>query len=189
MFQLLRKVFLFVAAVFVFSGCGLKSPEKHTVIGQPRQESETKTEEGWPKLEHIPVTLSRHIDGDTTYFLLNDEPVKVRYLLIDTPETVKKNTPVQPFGLEASKRTEELLSAAQSLTIMFDVGKEKDRYGRYLAYVFIDGELIQNTLIREGLAKIAYVEAPNTYFLDELMLSEEQAKKDGIGIWFEQLKE
>ena len=56
---------------------------------------------------------------------------KVRFLLIDTPETVKPNTKVQPFGLEASKRTKELLSTAAEITFEYDQGDKKDRYGAY----------------------------------------------------------
>lgn len=187
----IKKVFAIVALVYIFSGCGTKKQEDPILKERQielRQEVKNDTEQGWPKLEKISVELNRHIDGDTTDFILDNQRIRVRYLLIDTPETVKKDTQVQPFGIEASNRTKELLETAESLSIMFDEGQNEDKYGRYLAYVFVDDELLQDILIREGLAKISYVEAPNTYFLDKLILSEEQAKKENLGVWIEQSK-
>lgn len=135
------------------------------------------------KSVHIPVQLSSHVDGDTSKFLLNDQEITVRYLLIDTPETVKPNTPVQPFGSEASDRTKELLETASVIEIMLDKGNEKDKYDRVLGYVFIDGELLQDILVREGLARVAYVHEPSTTYLQQLEQSQEQAKQQEIGIW------
>lgn len=66
-------------------------------------------QEEFPRSQKLIVQLNKHIDGDTSKFLINDQIIKVRYLLIDTPETVKPNTPVQPFGQEASDRTKQLL--------------------------------------------------------------------------------
>lgn len=136
-----------------------------------------------PKNERLTVSLKKHTDGDTTQFLLGDYKVKVRYLLIDTPETVKPNTKPQPFGHEASTRTKELLENADKIEIMLDSGDRTDHYKRVLAYVFVDGELVQNILISEGLARLAYVKEPNTSYLKQLTAAEEQAKRSKIGIW------
>lgn len=108
---------------------------------------------------------------------------KVRFLLIDTPETVKPNTKVQPFGLEASNRTKELLSTATEITFEYDKGDKTDRYGRALGYIFVDGTLLQKTLVSEGLARVAYVKEPNTKYLEELEKAQEQAKSQLIEIW------
>lgn len=133
----------------------------------------------------IPVQLSSHVDGDTSKFFLDGQKITVRYLLIDTPETVKWNTPVQPFGSEASNRTKELLETASAIEIMLDKGEERDstESRRLLAYVFVDGELIQDILVREGLARVAYVHEPSTTYLQQLEQSQEQAKQQGRGIW------
>lgn len=56
------------------------------------------------------VTLVKNVDGDTSDFLVNGKTKRVRYLLIDTPESVKPNTPIQPYGKEASDRTKEILT-------------------------------------------------------------------------------
>ena len=131
----------------------------------------------------VPVQLSKHVDGDTSKFLLDNQEITARYLLIDTPETVKPNTPIQPFGSEASNRTKELLENASVIEIMFDNGNEKDTYDRFLVYVFVDGELIQDILVREGLARVAYVHEPSTTYLQQLEQSQAHAKQQKIGIW------
>lgn len=117
------------------------------------------------------------MDGDTTQFLLEGHKIRVRYLLIDTPETVKPNTEPEPFGHEASNRTKGLLEGAETIEIMLDKGERKDHYDRILAYVFVDGELVQDILVKEGLAKVAYVKEPSTKYLKQLQESEKEAKK------------
>ncbi|MGH2195779.1 thermonuclease family protein, partial [Enterococcus faecalis] len=79
------------------------------------------------------------------------------FLLIDTRETMKPNTRVQPVGKEASNRRKTLLSNAKEIQLEFDETNKTDRYGGLLAYVFADGQLLQQILVGEGLAKIAYV--------------------------------
>ncbi|NSO28551.1 thermonuclease family protein, partial [Enterococcus faecalis] len=89
----------------------------------------------------------------------------------------------QPFGLEASKRTKELLSTASEITFEYDKGDKTDRYGRALGYIFVDGTLLQKTLVSEGLARVAYVKEPTTKYLAELEQAQEQAKNESLGIW------
>src|SRR5947209_3542513 len=76
---------------------------------------------------------------------------RVRLLGIDTPESVRPNTPVQCFALEASARTKALLPKGTAVSVMGDV-ERRDRYGRLLAYVFRhgDGLFINLELAREG---------------------------------------
>ena len=69
------------------------------------------------------------------------------------------------------------------LTIEFDVGERVDKYGRLLAYVYIDGKSVQEQLLKEGLARVAYVYPPNTRYLSEFEEAQEEAKEKGIGIW------
>ncbi|MEQ8124332.1 thermonuclease family protein [Enterococcus faecalis] len=133
--------------------------------------------------QRIPADFVRHVDGDTTVLKINGKEQKVRFLLIDTPETVKPNTKVQPYGLEASKRTKELLSNASEITFEYDKGDKTDRYGRALGYIFVDGTLLQKTLVSEGLARVAYVKEPNTKYLAELEQAQEQAKSESLEIW------
>ena len=178
-----KKWLLLAVATFLLSGCTNVEQKAQDFV----QELEQDVYEGFfqtiSNYQRIPADFVRHVDGDTTVLKIEGKEQKVRFLLIDTPETVKPNTKVQPFGLEASKRTKELLSTAAEITFEYDQGDKKDRYGRALGYIFVDGTLLQKTLVREGLARVAYVKEPNTKYLLELEEAQEKVKNESLGIW------
>ena len=178
-----KKWLLLAVATFLLSGCTNVEQKAQDFV----QELEQDVYEGFFQTisndQRIPADFVRHVDGDTTVLKIEGKEQKVRFLLIDTPETVKPNTKVQPFGLEASKRTKELLSTAAEITFEYDQGDKKDRYGRALGYIFVDGTLLQKTLVSEGLARVAYIKEPNTKYLSELEQAQEQAKNESLGIW------
>lgn len=127
----------------------------------------------------LPATVTKFVDGDTTYFSAEGREKKVRYLLIDTPEI----SGGQPFAAEAKARVAELLTGAERIELEYDIGKRQDHYGRELMYVWVDGKLLQEILAREGLAMVRYIEAPNTRYLEKVKRAEAEAKKGGLGIW------
>lgn len=129
----------------------------------------------------IPVELVRTIDGDTAVFLVDGEEVSARYLLIDTPESKHPNSCEQPFAKEASKRNDELLRSGQ-ISIEFD-GPERDKYDRLLVYVFVDGKSVQETLLEEGYARVAYLYDPPYKYLDSFKAAENRAKENRVNIW------
>ena len=129
------------------------------------------------------VTVAKFVDGDTTRFYYNGEDVSFRYLLIDTPETKHPRVGKQPFGPEASARTQELLSNASVIEVEHDIGEKVDKYDRHLAYIWADGVMVNEVLVREGLAQVNYVYPPNTRHLDRLKEAERLAKEEGLGIW------
>ncbi|EJM6036038.1 thermonuclease family protein [Enterococcus faecalis] len=179
--KLIGKKWLLLTAVatFLLSGCAsLEQKAQDSVKEVTGNFTQTISND-----QRIPADFVRHVDGDTTILRIDGKERKVRFLLIDTPETVKPNTKVQPYGLEASKRTKELLSTASEITFEYDEGDKTDRYGRALGYIFVDGTLLQKTLVSEGLARVAYVKEPNTKYLEELEQAQEQAKSESLGIW------
>lgn len=133
--------------------------------------------------QRIGVKFSKHIDGDTSEFIIDGQKRIFRYLLIDTPETKHPRLGVQPFGLEASHRTKELLTHAKRIEVEYDIGQRNDKYGRNLVYVYVDGTMLNEILVREGFASVAYVYPPNIKYIDRLEKAENQAKSDKIGIW------
>lgn len=179
--KLIGKKWLLLTAVatFLLSGCvSLEQKAQDSVKEVTGNFTQTISND-----QRIPADFVRHVDGDTTVLRIDGKERKVRFLLIDTPETVKPNTKVQPYGLEASKRTKELLSNASEITFEYDKGDKTDRYGRALGYIFVDGTLLQKTLVSEGLARVAYVKEPNTKYLLELEEAQEKAKNESLGIW------
>ncbi|EMW5775420.1 thermonuclease family protein [Enterococcus faecalis] len=178
-----KKWLLLAVATFLLSGCTNVEQKAQDFVQELEQDVYEDFFQTISNDQRIPADFVRHVDGDTTVFKIEGKEQKVRFLLIDTPETVKPNTKVQPFGLEASKRTKELLSTASEITFEYDQGDKKDRYGRALGYIFVDGTLLQKTLVREGLARVAYVKEPNTKYLLELEEAQEKAKNESLGIW------
>lgn len=133
--------------------------------------------------EKVIVKFSEGVDGDTAKFDMNGEIIKVRFLAVDTPESVHPTKEIQAYGVEASNFTKEKLKNAKTIELEFDNNSDKtDKYGRYLAWIWIDGELLQDLLIKEGLAKVAYLYADYKY-TNILQESEKIAKEDKIGIW------
>ena len=130
----------------------------------------------------IQAELVKTIDGDTIKIMYEGKEQNVRYLLIDTPETNHPRLGKQPFGEQAKERNRELMNSGK-LEIEFDIGGKTDKYDRLLAYIYIDGVSVQETLLEEGLARVAYVYPPNTRHLDAYKKAEAKAKKAGIGIW------
>lgn len=130
------------------------------------------------------VTFNRGVDGDTSNFIIKGQETTVRYLLIDTPESKKPNTPVQPYAKEASAFTNSMLTKAKKITLDFDkTGSKGDKYGRCLAYVYVDGKDLNELLVKKGLARVAYVYKPNTKNLNKYLKAQEYAKKHHLKIW------
>lgn len=136
----------------------------------------------------VQVDLARVVDGDTVHvYGVNGETLKLRLLLIDTPETVHPNKPVEPFGKEASARMTEFLNSHSPLYIEYDEGDTQDAYGRELVYLYaVDslGNIIsaQEVLLEEGLARVGYVYEQQRH-LDDFNVAEQRAKDYGLGIW------
>lgn len=130
------------------------------------------------------VSLVRATDGDTATFKYKGKNVKVRFLLVDTPETVHPSKGVQPYGKEASNYTKNRLKNAKKIQLDFDrTGYKGDKYGRKLAYVYVDGKDLNLELVRKGYARVAYVYAPNTKYKTKYFVAQSKAKKENLRIW------
>lgn len=131
------------------------------------------------------VTLEKCVDGDTATFKIDGKNVKVRFLAIDTPESVHPYKEVEEYGKDASEYTCNILKKANSIEIAYeDNMSNKDKYGRTLAWVFADNKLVQESLVEIGYAEVKYVYAKYTY-LDKLYKAQEKAKSKKIGVWYD----
>lgn len=129
------------------------------------------------------VRVVRVVDGDTIVVRVADKNERVRLIGIDTPESVKPNTPVQCFALEASARTKALLPVGAPVKLVRDVDL-RDRYGRLLAYVYraADGLFVNLSLARDGYA-VAYTYPPNVAHTGEFVAAAGEARDAGRGLW------
>ena len=96
------------------------------------------------------------VDGDTAKLSVKGRTYTFRFLAVDTPETVKPNTPVAFMGKRASDYTKSELKKAKKIQIQYD-GNKTDKYGRRLAWIWVDGKLLQDKLVRKGYARVYYI--------------------------------
>ncbi|WHY69755.1 thermonuclease family protein [Neobacillus sp. SuZ13] len=132
--------------------------------------------------EQIPITLVETIDGDTIKARVKGKVETVRYLLVDTPESKRPGMCVQPFAEEAFQRNNELVKDG-SLSLEVEEGPSRDSYDRLLAYVYVDGMSVQEMLIKEGYARVAYIMDPPYKYLKLYKTDENLAKKNKLRIW------
>lgn len=152
-------------------------------------ENELAPEQDLSATEFLPVTLNRVVDGDTVHVVdaNTQEDLELRLLLIDTPETVHPNKPVEPFGKEASARITDFINSHGQLYIEYDEGDKQDHYGRDLVYLYAEDSLgnkisVQEVLLEEGLARVGYIYEQQRH-LERYQAAEQRAKDANLGIW------
>ncbi len=126
-------------------------------------------------------------DGDTIA-LTNSKDV--RYIGIDTPETRKRVKgkwvwDPQPYAIKASDFNKSLVEG-RKVKLEFDI-EEQDRYGRWLCYVFVDGKMVNEELVRAGYA-VVYTRHPNTKYRQRLLSAEKEAQNNKRGLWAKRKK-
>lgn len=128
------------------------------------------------------------VDGDTIKVTIKKEVKTVRMLAIDTPESVKPENKIEYYGKESGEYTCNKIRKAKRIELEYDQNSDKeDKYGRVLAWVFVDGKLLQEELVAKGYAKVAYLYGDYKY-TNDLMLKQEKASSKGIGVWNEEAK-
>ena len=136
-------------------------------------------------------TVVRVVDGDTLIVGDTDDRTKqykVRLVGADTPEVVKPNTPVEPFGSEASEFTKQKIAEADNAVRLAFDGDQVDKYDRCLAMVYLqmpDGTEIwlNELLIREGLARAQLQYRYSKGAKDAFQRAEAEAKSAKKNLW------
>jgi micrococcal nuclease len=124
----------------------------------------------------------RVVDGDTIRVVVGGREEPVRYIGIDTPESVKPGTPVQCFAKRASAFNARLVEG-ERVRLVSDV-EARDRYGRVLAYVYRarDGLFVNAELVRRGFATTLTI-SPNVAHAAEFKVLATRARLSGLGLW------
>ncbi len=126
--------------------------------------------------------VRRVIDGDTVE--LGDGRL-VRYIGIDTPELRRKiggqwvEDP-QPFS-QAARDANAKLVEGKTVRLEYDV-ETHDRYGRLLAYVYMDGAMVNATLLAGGYAQQMTI-PPNVRHVEEFRRLVNEARDAKRGLW------
>lgn len=125
------------------------------------------------------VLVERVVDGDTVVITGGE---KVRLIGVDAPESVKPHEKPECFGMESSQYLKELVEGKEVM-LQRDVS-DRDRYGRLLRYVYLEGTLLNELLVQEGYAREKSY-PPDTTQKQQLESAEEEAQRDMKGLWKE----
>jgi micrococcal nuclease len=126
------------------------------------------------------VQVTRVVDGDTIEVDYEGHSEDVRYIGVDTPESVKPDTPVQCYALAASHFNEQLVDG-ERVRLAFDA-ERRDVYGRLLAYVHLGKTFVNAELVRRGYARTLTI-PPNDRFAARFSRLEQAASDAGRGLW------
>ena len=121
--------------------------------------------------------VTKVVDGDTIEI---EGGQKVRYIGIDTPETVDPREAVGCYGKEASNKNKELVEG-KKVRLEKDVS-ETDRYGRLLRYIYVGEIFVNEYLVKEGFAKASSY-PPDVKYQDKFKASEALARDSKKGLW------
>jgi len=142
-------------------------------------ESTTTTVINNKDIQEDSVLVIRVIDGDTIEL---EGGQKVRYIGIDTPETVDPRKPIQCFGIEASNKNKELVEG-KKIRMEKDVS-EVDQFERLLRYVYIGDIFVNDYLVRQGYA-YAYTYPPDVKYSEQFVQVQNEARENSRGLWAE----
>ncbi len=175
-----KRNFVFGIGIFLLLLCSF-------ILGRVSRDTPTTT----PILTSLPLStetsilpavtesfkVTRIVDGDTIEI---EGGEKVRYIGIDTPETVDPRKPVQCFGIEASKKNKELVEG-KTVRLEKDI-TDRDKYSRLLRYVWVGGLFINLELVKQGFA-ISYSYPPDIKYQNEFLVAEKEAREKRLGLW------
>ena len=129
------------------------------------------------------VTLSTCSDEGSARFILNKEEIKVKFIGIQSEKTLPGNENNEIEEVVVADYICSLLTNAKEIKLEYEPDiNNKDKYGRTLAWVTIDGTLLQEYLVEKGYAKVAYLYDEYKYN-DILKEKEKLAQEEGVGVW------
>jgi len=122
--------------------------------------------------------VERVIDGDTIVLAGGE---RIRYIGMDTPELKHRKGEIRKMGFIARRANEKLVSG-KNLILKYDVEK-RDRYGRLLAYVYLeDGTFVNVELVKRGYAQILTI-PPNVKHAGTFLKLQQEARDGKRGFW------
>ena len=164
---LLIVLIIFVLVLYSWKKSSTASPSSNVIITTPVIT---------PTLILEKMRVKYVIDGDTV--ILSDNS-KVRYIGIDSPE-LDKNGKMECFA-ENAKNFNRQLVENQTVSLEKDVS-DKDKYGRLLRFVYLDGIMVNELLVAQGFARADLV-PPDTQYNSIFKQAENEARNDNRGLW------
>ena len=183
-----------LALCLTAGGCREKGERASVRAGLPAQDLPAAT---------VTARVVRVIDGDTVVVRFETSPAvspsgnsyslrvpggwirvgreeKVRLIGVNAPETGARQREAEVYGWEAKAYTRKR-TLGRVVHLEFDV-ETRDRYGRLLAYLYLDGNLFNRELVREGYAQV-YTAPPNLKYTAAFLSAQREALEAGRGLW------
>ncbi len=126
------------------------------------------------------VLITGRVEGPGAGVARPGERYDVRFIGMDTPESVKPGTPIECYGREASAAARALLGG-RTVRLVDDV-EQKDSYDRLLRYVYVGDEMANARLVLNGYAS-AYTHPPNVRHTDLFVSLQRRARRSEAGLW------
>jgi micrococcal nuclease len=127
--------------------------------------------------------VQRVVDGDT---LLLESGARVRLQGINTPESVKPDAAVEAWGPEASQFAKDFIRRANHHVRLTFSLERKDRYDRFLAFVWDGDSMLNEELVHAGLAQARHDYRYSGGMKNRLAQAQDEARNAGRGIWSKQ---
>ena len=130
----------------------------------------------------LEATVTRIVDGDTIHVRVDGHLEKVRYIGVNTPEVHHPRKGEEPGGRAAAAVNRDLVNGRR-VRLELDT-QSRDRYGRLLAYVWVDETMINAELVRRGFAQAMTV-PPNVRHQSLFLKLQREAREARRGLWAE----
>lgn len=141
-----------------------------------------------PRVTVLDGTVARVVDGDTVHVRVRGFDTTVRLVGIDTPETVHPRMPVQCWGPQASARAKRLMPVGAPVRVVSDPTQDvRDRYGRFLGYVYTGGRRgaasVNRALVATGAARVYVYGGTPFRHAAAFRRAEAAARRARNGLW------
>ena len=174
-------VLLAIAVALLLRGCGDEAGRDEERAGDAQKRGGAERGGGGSG-DRASAEVLRVVDGDTIEVLIDGAEEDVRYIGVDTPESVAPGQPVECFG-EAASEFNAGLVGGEDVTLVFDA-ELRDHYGRLLAYVYVGDLLVNAELLARGFARTLEIE-PTSSKAPRFERLEQRAGAAGRGLWGE----
>lgn len=165
-----------IAATLVLASCTFGAPLIAEDTDSDATEDDETSDDGGETCGPSEGVVDWVVDGDTIV-LENGETV--RYILVDTPETTRgKND----CGGEAATEYNIELVLGQTIALEYDV-ECRDQFGRLLAYVSVQGHVVNELLLEHGHACVLHIPPNGNERVGAYQALEDTAKAAGVGMW------
>lgn len=148
---------------------------------QPSQPTQPTTSAVPVPADAVPAVVERVVDGDTLIADVGGARERIRLLRIDTPELARDGDPAECLAETATATLDALLPAGAPIAVATDV-EVRDRFGRLLAHVWVDGTWVNGAMLDAGVAEVVTF-PPNVAYDDEVRAAVRRARAAGTGLW------